>query len=309
MSTLHVACAARRDYVPHAAAMLHSLLARHRDLPVQVHFLHGPELPEAHVERLTEMVSREGGSISFVRIDDERVAGLATVELKRSPGRPVLPASHWYRVFLPELLPAVDKLLYLDGDIIVVDSLEELWGTDLADHYLAAVTNVSEPWFLHKVAALGLEDPRDYFNSGVLLMNLDQMRRDASTSAVLEYAQANEAKLFWPEQDALNAVLGPRRLPLHPRWNCMNGVLHFPWSYYVFGLEAVDEARARPAIRHFEGPSVNKPWHYLCDGQSRALYAGHRRETPWPRYRLEGRTPHNVSTRALRGLRRRIVSI
>lgn len=290
---IHVACAARRDYVPHCAAMLHSALRRCDDHRIHVHFLHGPDLPRRRRERLAAMVERDGGEISFLEVADERVAGLRSSEQ--------LPPSHWYRVFLPELLPELDRILYLDADIIVLESLWPLWETPLQGNLLAAVTNVFQLDHLSHLDRLEIARPESYFNSGVMVMDLAAMRAADATRAVLEYADANYDRLRLPEQDALNVVLGDRRLPLHPRWNCMNSVLAFPWAADVLGAEAVEEARRAPALRHFEGPSVNKPWHILCEREMRELYLEHRRHTPWPRVRPVGVTPRNL----LRRLRRR----
>jgi lipopolysaccharide biosynthesis glycosyltransferase len=293
--TLHLACAARHDYVPHTAAMLHSALGQAGGLQVHIHFLHGPDMPRSYPSLLEEMVQCLGERISFRLISEEDVAGLRT--------RTLLPASHWYRIFLPELLPDLDRVLYLDGDIIVLDSLGPLWETPFDGNYLGAVSNVFEQHDSHRPASLGLPETQHYFNSGVLLMNLDAMRRDGCTAELVAYATKNAELLAWPEQDALNVLLGDRRLALHPRWNLMNSILLFPWAADILGAEAVEEARRNPAVRHFEGPSVNKPWHYLCDRGMRDLYFEHRRETPWPDYELEGRTPGNVLRRAGRRLR------
>jgi lipopolysaccharide biosynthesis glycosyltransferase len=283
---LHVACTANRGWVPHVAAMLDSVLAQRGGLEVHVHFLHGDDVGADDRERVTDMVRRGGGEISFLFVDDERVADLWT--------HPVLPASAWYNVFLPDLLPELDRVLYLDGDVIVLDSLAPLWETELGDHYLAAVTNVLQQDHFPRLDDLGLSGPEVYFNAGVMLMNLGQLRREDGVTAVVEWARANPDKIRWPPQDALNVALGSRRLPLHPRWNCMNSVVSFPWSAELFGAEAVEEARRNPAIRHFEGPAANKPWHYLADRESRELYLRHRRRTPWPEFRPVGRTPRNV---------------
>jgi len=67
----------------------------------------------------------------------------------------------------------------------------------------------------------------------------------------------------------------------------------------VFGAAAVEEARTRPAIRHFEGPSLNKPWHYLGDAAMQDAYMAFRRRTPWPEVDMEDRTP---ATRLIRRL-------
>jgi UDP-glucose/galactose:(glucosyl)LPS alpha-1,2-glucosyl/galactosyltransferase len=292
--TVHLACscAADAEYAPHSAAMLHSVLS-HTD-SVHVHYLTGPRFPAAAREAIDAMVRSLGGAIAFHEVDDERVAGLPTLDHA--------PASLWYRIFLPEMLAGLERVLYLDLDVIALESLAPLWETELDDDYLAAVTNVFMREHMGRGAMLGLAGDEVYFNSGVMLMNLAAWRRDGCTARVRDYAREHAGRLGWADQDAMNVLLGHRRVALHPRWNCMNSVLDFPWAVDVFGAEAVEEARRRPAIRHFEGPSVNKPWHYLCERAMRELYFEHRRRTPWPELELEGRTPRNVLRRLRRGL-------
>lgn len=296
MQTLHVACAAEGAYDAHSAAMLHSVTAHAGTRNVQVHYLHGPGFPARSKEAIGRMLDERGGSVSFIEVEPEQVSGLPVVAQ--------FTAAMWYRIFLPDLLPDVERILYLDVDTIVADALEPLWETDLDGHYLAAVTNVFMRDHLHRPASLGLAGPEVYFNSGVLLMNLEEMRRDGCTEALRAYAVESGPKIEWPDQDTLNVVLGPRRLPLHPRWNTMNS-MRFSWSGEVFGAHEVEEARRRPGIRHFEGPGDNKPWHYMCERDNRELYRLHRRETPWPRWTPEGRTPANVVRRLVRGARLR----
>jgi lipopolysaccharide biosynthesis glycosyltransferase len=288
---LHVACATDDAYAPHAAAMIHSALEHGR---VHVHLLHGPGLTAEPIAALGAMVTAGGGRITFLEVPDAAIADL--------PLHDRFPPTMWYRILLPELCSQLDRVLYLDVDTIVVDDLEPLWSTDLAGHYVAAVTNVFQANHLHRPASLGLSGPEVYFNSGVILMNLDLMRRDRCSEALRAYATSGRTELEWPDQDALNVVLGERRVALHPRWNCMNSVLHFPASQDVFGAEALREARLHPGIRHFEGPSINKPWHYLCARDMRDLYWDQRRQTPWPDRRLEGRTIGNFA----RGLKWRL---
>jgi lipopolysaccharide biosynthesis glycosyltransferase len=275
MSELRVACAAEgREYVAHCAAMMRSVLARRGELPVRFHFLHSPRFERRWGELLRAMVEREGGALSLHEIPDSRVAGL--------PASAQFTQAMWFRVFLPELLPDAARVLYLDADTLAADSLEPLWRVELGHAWLGAVTNVFQHNHLHRPAQLGLPGPEVYFNSGVLLMNLEQMRIDRRTEALCEYARSQGAALEWPDQDALNVVLGERRVPLHPRWNAMNSVLTFPHAAKVFGADAVEEARLRPGIRHFEGPDQNKPWHRDCSHELRELYFVHRGGTPWP---------------------------
>jgi lipopolysaccharide biosynthesis glycosyltransferase len=275
MTTLDVACAAEgAEYVAHSATMLHSLLAAHPGERVRIHYMHGPDIGRRDRRKLARMVRRDGGEISFLSVPDRRVRGLPTVGFTRK--------ATWYRIFLPELRPHLDRILYLDSDLLVLESLVPLWQTDLTGNWVAAVTNVFQDDHLDRPAELALTGPQVYFNAGVLLLNLADMRDDGCTEALLTFAVEKAERLSWRDQDALNVVLGSRRLELHPRWNCMNSILLFPRAADVFGADAVAEARDDPAIRHFEGPGDNKPWHPDCERELRDLYFEHRRHTPWP---------------------------
>ncbi|HEU4978620.1 MAG TPA: glycosyltransferase family 8 protein [Solirubrobacteraceae bacterium] len=272
MSVLHVATAAE-DYLPQAAAMLHSVLARRGELEVQAHLLHGPRLRPRERERLRRVVEGGGAAIAFHAFTDAQVAGLP------APAR-FTPAV-WYSAFLPERLPHADRVLVLDADTIAADDLSPLWETRLEGDLIAAVTNVFQPDHAFHAARLGV-DARAYFNSGVLLMDLAALRRTGAMEEVLAYARAHPDQLPWADQDALNVVLGDARRALHPRWNCMNALFAFPHAGEVLGAEAVREARAGPGIRHFEGPGANKPWRLRSRVPHRELYRTHARAA-WPR--------------------------
>lgn len=274
--TLHVACAAEGAYDAHSAAMLHSLLTNGGPLGVHVHYLHGPAFPARSLTRLERMVSGLGGAFSAYEVAPDRTARLPVVA--------EFTVAMWFRILLPELLADIDRVLYLDVDTLVLDDLEPLWRTDLSGSCVGAVTNVFMPHHRHRPAQLGLAE-ETYFNSGVLLMHLDAMRSGGCAQAIEDAAAAGGAAFEWPDQDALNVVLGARRTPLHPRWNAMNS-LRLPQAAEVFGADVAREALDRPGIRHFEGPGQNKPWNRGSAPADQALYLTHRRRTPWPGRRL-----------------------
>jgi lipopolysaccharide biosynthesis glycosyltransferase len=294
MGLMHVACGGDVAYLEHSAAMIASALHHRGNHELHVHYLHEPALRDEDAQLLERMVTARGGQISFLEVSPERIAGL--------PGVNHLTPATWYRVFVPDLLPEVSRVIYIDADAIVMDDLGPLWDTDLDGAAVAAVTNVFEPWNLDYVRSLDL--PRPYFNAGILLMDLDVVRELETTRRVLEYAEANLSRLPWGDQCPLNVVLSEHRLDLHPRWNCMNSIAHFDSAAEVLGPQPVAQARAQPGIRHFEGPSINKPWHFLCQWQNREEYFRFRRETPWPNVRREGVTPRNV----VRKLKRQVLT-
>jgi lipopolysaccharide biosynthesis glycosyltransferase len=196
----------------------------------------------------------------------------------------------WYRFLLAELLPELSRVLYLDVDILVADRLDELWAMPLEGMGLAAADNVVELALRPRLETLGLPPGACYFNSGVLLLNLERMRATGATQRLLELARLRGTEFLWPDQDALNLVFGAERAPLHPRWNCQNAL--YWWRGLadgVYGPQAIAEAIAHPAIVHFEGPGLAKPWHYLNKHPLRERWREHLRQTPFPPPPLLGR--------------------
>ena len=85
----------------------------------------------------------------------------------------------YFRLFLPNLYPQYDKVLYLDSDIVILDDIAKLYNTDMGDNLVAAAPDdviQSMPVFQDYVEKV-VADSRRYFNAGILLMNLHELRR------------------------------------------------------------------------------------------------------------------------------------
>lgn len=247
------------------AATLHSVCVNSGGLDVHVHFLADERLGAERRALLRELVEALGARIEFLD---------APPAIHALPSDERFTSAIWHRIFLPDLLPGLDRVLYLDADVIACGNLTPLWETDLDGYWLGAVTNVFQPNHIWRPKELGLPNREVYFNSGVLLMNLAEMRRDRKTEELLELVAARGAEFEWPDQDALNIALGQRRLRLHPRWNATNALRH-EWSKGTFPRLARARARVRPGLRHFEGPGANKPWDPDCVEPQRARYRQH----------------------------------
>ena len=161
------------------------------------------------------------------------------------------------RLLLPELLPELDKILYLDCDIIVRQDLSKLWAeTDLGDNYLAAVYEAAIEGQAERFRALGC-DPSSYFNSGFLLMNLARMRQEKVSEKLLEACRV--PYLEFPDQDALNQVCQGRVLPLSPLYNSIRTFFipqYKPDFVRQYGDELWDRVQHEATI-HYTG---GKPW-------------------------------------------------
>lgn len=133
------------------------------------------------------------------------------------PGIPATPTSI-YKFFIPDILKNIDKVIYLDGDIIVTSDLSELYTYELNDKILAAVKDTNG---LNNKSSI--YNKYKYFNSGLLLMNLKKMRSDNISSKLFDYRKNGFNKLM--DQDTFNFVLKDKTLLLPFKYNVQMNTL------------------------------------------------------------------------------------
>jgi lipopolysaccharide biosynthesis glycosyltransferase len=240
-----------------------------------VHIVHERTLDDSvDVQWLREMVTSAGATLKMHSVDPAATKELPAV------GR--WGTIVWLRFLLPDLLPNIDRVLYLDVDTLAVSTLAPLFAMDIGGAPLAAVANVVQPAQREHFRALGLDDHRRLLNSGVLLFDLDRLRAEGSFADLKHVASARADELEWPDQDVLNLVYAGRWQTLHPRWNAQYTLWTSPdVARDILGDEAVTEARSDPAILHFEGPNLCKPWHALNSHPRRRDWQATLARTPW----------------------------
>jgi lipopolysaccharide biosynthesis glycosyltransferase len=161
-------------------------------------------------------------------------------------------AASLIRIMLPSIFNFdVTRVLYLDSDLIVNDDISSLWKIDLKDKAIWAVQNGSDDEFhnliTRKFPMIGDILGARYFNSGVLLVNLPEWRKQMITERTLDFLGKHSRDLSFPDQDALNAVV------LND-W----GRLPARWNKQVIRLGEPDlESISTPGILHF---TSYKPW-------------------------------------------------
>lgn len=229
-----------------------SMLANNSDSPTEIHILTNGFSPQTRLA-LHELETCFNRTITVHGIDSSCLSGFPTVN------RPDLkiPLAMYFRLFMEEALPAsVRKAIYLDTDTIVEKPLRELWETDLGDNILGAIP---EPYLAGTphLSEIGLDANDIYFNSGVMLMNLDMMRNEHTGRRCIDWVKANKAIATSPDQDALNVIAKGRTLMLHPRYNLhYTLMLRSCYGHFIPETEWED-AIADPVIVHYSGC---KPW-------------------------------------------------
>ena len=155
------------------------------------------------------------------------------------------------RLFLKDLLPTVDRVLYLDSDLLVNCSLIPLWNTDLSPHLLGAVSRATIEWSLDKdlLPELGLSLNDPHFNSGILLIDLDRWRNEDFTERCLAFLETYRERIVSHDQTVLNFFFSTKHCHLPVQYNIPisasgpsiannmpEGILHFvaspkPWDF------------------------------------------------------------------------------
>ena len=185
--------------------------------------------------------------------------------LSRYPVRGHFVPMVYARLLAPDILPGnVDRLLYLDADLLVLDDISKLWALPLEGNLVAAVQDmavphVSSPMGLRRFEELGIEPGAPYFNAGVYLADLGAWREQGVTRKTLAYLDRYHDDVNLLDQDALNAVLHGRWQRLDVRWNLIAS-LAARGHYRPRGIDSREyrNALAHPGIVHFAG--LLKPW-------------------------------------------------
>ena len=188
---IQVAMATDRNYLDYALVAAASLLAQHPGGGITLHLLH-EELDESDFARFEELRRIDGFRLVPRKIERGFFQGWP--ELRWS-------TSAYYRLILPSLLPDLEKILYLDCDLLVLDDIAELWETGLDGRSCAAAAVRVAPEHQKKI---GLPAEAVYFNSGVMLFNLRKMAHENHEKRFIRLFDELGGRIKYPDQDILN---------------------------------------------------------------------------------------------------------
>lgn len=183
----------------------------------------------------------------------------------------------YYRLLASLLLPeSLDRALYLDPDILVINPVRPLYDLDISRHLYAAAAHVGLTNLATYVNQIRLNafESEYYYNSGVLLMNLRRQRRRTAAAEVFDYLREHGAELLLPDQDVLNALYGEYILPLDGEiynYDCRR------FDTYLLksgGAATMDWVMRNTVFLHFCGK--RKPWRANYSGRFAALYKHYR---------------------------------
>ena len=297
--SIKVVFATDENYVQHLCVSLLSLFhTQSNKMPLHI-FVLGDNLSVESVAMITQIAEDHNTSISFPTVNFERFGDLG---LKRHQSRVT-----YATLAIPEII-GVDKVLYLDCDLLVRCDISPLWEIDISKYYLGAVLDTFFSGLNGKQqldSRLGMPPGTPYFNAGMLLMNLKKWRQDKEIVDKAIKFKVKNPGTHCNDQDGLNATLWGKWYPFHPRWNVQTYTFRMCYESKLRRMlpEEFIEAVKDPAIVHYT--TGIKPWHYACRVPYVEEYYKYLAMTPWKNYR-PARTFAGILNKNIRMIRRRV---
>lgn len=245
-------------YVLPTVVSLQSLISSKRSNSCYRIYILGRGLSEQDVKYFNGY-TRSDVEIRVIACDKLDLTGLHQSEIGADC---VATESALIKFYLPEILSEESKVLYLDGDTIIQKDLSELFNIDLDGYFLAAVRDSGSLYYRHSM----VQRVEFYFNSGVMLLNLDKMRKHDLTSKLIEAKKRSEDHNLM-DQNVLNLVFNGNCLPIEIKYNLLAVNLRRAqkkWKIeqlnkvYHTSYDSLEEIVDDAAIVHFS--SKDKPW-------------------------------------------------
>lgn len=279
---LNVLFSSDDHYAQHLGAAIQSLLENNQDFTAIRIYVIDNQISDLSKEKLCDIVRKfSNGAVFWIPFEKWK----SQLQLNMTWS---ISVSAYARLFVAEMIPdEIDRILYLDCDMIVCDSLQNLWNTDLQGCILGAVQDSIGDSTKN---AVGLLPKEPYFNSGMLLIDLAKWRNlDIGTKCVHFIAEKN-GSVVHHDQGVLNGVLKNQWFHLPLQDNLMT--IHFIFNrrrvmdYFgehseFYSENEIMDAKEHPVIIHYTPSFTSRPWCKDCKHPRKALYWENLNKTPW----------------------------
>lgn len=262
-------CDPRGTYSRHVAVVMASIFANTRS-SVCVHILHDDTLTQENLSKLRQTADFFGQAVKFINVGEIFDTGTMDVsKLSADGARGTL-----FRLLIPQVLDC-SKIIYLDCDVVVNIDLLDMWEADMGGCSVGAVRDIWSIDYLkgkkiHWRQALAQKvmgvKKGEYFNAGVLLMDLDKIRKSHDFIAeVAAFYKKYKKAISWADQDCLNHIFAGDTRLMSERFNCIRP-------------KDLDDSHNLSAIWHMAGL---KPWEAYTRPGVDELYWHYLAMTPW----------------------------
>jgi lipopolysaccharide biosynthesis glycosyltransferase len=256
---INVVFAADNNYVQHTAVAMASVLANTKRPQQLCFYVIDDQIAATEKVKLEQTAASLGSQVIFVQVQNEAFkGGFVSGSLTRAA---------YFRLDIANILPMeIQKVIYLDGDLIVKKDIQVLWQIELGDLPVGAVEDfgilASAGKCAEKTQSFGWQSRYSYFNSGVMVLNLASWRQNDYAGKLLQLITTKHYRHH--DQDALNEVFMGRWVKLPLNWNVIPPIFNMQLRIALnkqLRIKAV-QALKDIAILHYAGGY--KPWEYEC---------------------------------------------
>lgn len=279
----HIVYATDDNFAEILGVSLVSLYENSKDVDDIIVYVLDSGISDENIEKLKSLPKKYSRSdLSFIKATDISKELSMNVNLDRGS------LSQYARLFVSSVLPAkLDRVLYLDCDIIINKSISELWNLDIKGKTIAALKDAFSKQYRKNI---DLEPDDIMFNSGVMLIDLDKWRRENIESKLLEFIRKKNGKIQQGDQGALNAILSKETFCLEPRFNSVTIFYDFIYEEMMiyrkpvdfYPREEIELAVREPSIIHYTTSFLSKrPWYEGCEHRYVAEWFKYKDMSPW----------------------------
>ena len=251
--TINICLACDDNYSKYAGVVIASILANANPKDRLNFYILDGGISEDNKQKIQSLKFIKDCEINFITIDESMFE-----EYKVVPTLQHISFATFYRLKLTTLLPEVDKVIYLDCDMVAVSSLKNLFETDFENNYACGVRDIGKKL---------LRKNPNYVNAGMLFFNLNLMRKDRVEEKYLDYIKSGQ-RLRYADQDIINGTMLGRIKIVDEEWNVQSSNFTNRSSY-----------TNNPRIIHFI--AKRKPWMWASFSYHRNLFFKYLQLTPW----------------------------
>ncbi len=258
------------NYVVPLCTMLRSLVKSNSGEHINLYVAHS-SLTQMDFERIRLAMQNGNTKLYDIRIGDDL--------FENAPYKKRISKETYYRMFAPLYLPrSVDRILYIDPDTVVINSLKKFYNTDFGDAYIIGAKHFDGLMDVWNRGRLGIRHSKSYINAGVMLMNIKKMRLAFDKDKVFNIINKYNKILFLADQDAIN-ILYDGRIKTYTEFKINLDERTFSHMLKKIELsEALDIVRDTTMIVHFNGKY--KPWKAGYKGFLSGFYDEYKQEAP-----------------------------
>ncbi len=249
---INVCFASDNNYVQYMATSIISILKNANSDDELNFYILSNNIKQEYKDKILELKKIKRCKITFLDVDEQEFKNCPTFNNH-------ITITMYYRYKIANLLPLINKIIYLDCDVIVKQSLKELFSINLNNNIIGAVEDIGYT-SLQKNGSKHYIFKGFYINSGILLIDLKKWRENNIEQNLFEFTQNNIDKISIGDQDVINGVLKDRIYPIDYKWNVQDSFYRYKNNevkQHINKFEII-KASKRPAIIHYT--FKYKPW-------------------------------------------------